>query len=81
MFWMERVLPLLVTLSAYAVYFKVTRLWEEKLQWWLSPQRAHDTTLVIGRIVLRLVNFAAMLVGIVCSTGLVLVEWARVSDT
>lgn len=72
MFWMERVLPLLVTLSGYAVYFKLVGLWEEKLEWWISPERARDITLMVGRIVLGLVNLAAMLIGIGCSTGLVL---------
>ncbi len=72
MFWMERVLPLLVTLSGYAAYFKLAGLWEEKLEWRISPERAHDITLMFGRIVLGLAYLASMLIGIGSSTILVL---------
>ena len=73
MFWTERVLPILVTLSTYAVYFRFAGLWEQKVEWWIGPENARDVTLWVGRIVLGLIHFAAMLTGIVCSTGLVLV--------
>ena len=73
MFWPERVLPLLVTLSVYAAYFKFAGLWEEKLEWWIVPEDARKITLWVGRIVLGLVHLAAVLIGIACSVGLVFV--------
>jgi len=73
MFWLERLLPLLLTLFAYAAYFKFSGLWVDKLEWWIDPEHARNITLWVGRIVLVLVHVAAMLIGIVCSTGLVFV--------
>ena len=60
-FWTERVLPILVTLSTYAVYFRFAGLWEQKVEWWIGPENARDVTLWVGRIVLGLIHFAAML--------------------
>ncbi len=70
--WIERALQLLFLLSAYAVYFKLQGLWEKKLEWWITPRRARDITLWIGRLVLGLVHFASILIGIGCSTVLAL---------
>jgi hypothetical protein len=72
MVWIERALQLLFSLSAYAVYFKLHGLWEKKLESWISPRLARDITLWVGRIVLGLVYVASMLIGIGCSTILVL---------
>lgn len=73
MFWMERVVPLLVTLFSYAAYFKLAGRLEAELERWINPQRALYTVLWFGWIAISVVRLAAMLTGIVCSTGLVLV--------
>jgi hypothetical protein len=71
--WTERVLPLFVALAAYGVFFKFIGTWEEKLKRWISPERARKMTLAFGRIMIALVHLGSVGIGIVCSTGLLVV--------